>query len=427
MNNEQKKRPPYTRDEKAALTNRRKRQLQNNLPLYIISVAVISVLIFAIITLIIVFNFNKNDPEKKISKDDYIYKIGSTKFEVVYKDANRDGILYINMNELAKICGLTASGDGKHLKFTSANGQYIRFTKDSNVAFINGYDVLMNAPADIENNVCNIPLDFLKYVTVGIDIQVDNVLNVIKIIQTEAENSTRADPKYVPLEFLAKTISPISPPVIFVAKLDSYEIYMNPDYYKDFLMLVNKANPLGETYVPDDLSSIDTTYCTKDIELSQYGAKALEAMMIEMHTAGYTDVLVTSGYRTYEYQKQLFDGYVADEKTKNPSLSEEQIIALVSAYSAIAGQSEHQSGLCADLVDKNIGLLDERFANHAVYEWLSENAWKFGFIERYPEDKTEITGYSYEPWHYRYVGRQVAYEIHSKDICFEEYLDLKNQ
>lgn len=434
MNNEQKNPPPRPSEETDAIkrnriAQKRKSQLDNNMPLYIIFGAVVSLLIFGVITLIIVFNFNKNDPSKKLSKDDYIYKIGSTRFEVAYKDANRNGILYINMNEVSKVCGLTVSGDSKYLKITSPNGQHMYFSNDSKIAFINGYEVIMNSPATIENNVCHIPLDFLKNVTVGIEIQVDNVLNVVKIIRTETENSTKSNPEYVTVEFLAKTISPILPDVHFSASLDSYEVYMNPTNYQDFLTLVNKANPLGETYVPSDLTTIDIQYCAKEIEMTHYAAKALEAMMIEMHTAGYTNILVTSGYRSYAYQKQTFDGHVATARAdpKNSALTDEEIIALVNQYSAKEGYSEHQSGLCADLVDKNKGVLDESFANYPVYIWLGENAWKFGFIERYPQDKTDITGYDYEPWHYRYVGRRVAYEIHSKDICLEEYLETKNK
>jgi len=434
MNNNFENRPPLTDEEKTALlqkraVERRKKQLKNNLPLYIIFGAAIFVVIFTVTTLVIIMNFNKNDPAKKLSDDDYIFKIGTTNEEIAYNEANRNGILYINMNEFAKVCQLTGSGDSEHLRFTSSNGQYVRFTKDSNIALINSYSIEMTAPADIENNICYIPLDFLKSVTVGISIEVDNVLNIITINRDEADGSTNDNPLYIPLSFLAKTNSSLPPLVLFTAALDDYEVYMNPSDSTAFLLLVNKTHPLGEIYTPSDLCTVDISYCTKDIEMSRYAAMALEAMMIEMHTCGYTNILVTSGYRSYEYQKQIFDGYIADEKSDpdNSALTDDEITALVSKYSARAGESEHQSGLCADLINKDTMLLDESFANNPAYEWLTENAWKFGFIERYPEDKTETTGYNYEPWHYRYVGREAAYTIYSKGLCLEEYLELKNQ
>ena len=92
----------------------------------------------------------------------------------------------------------------------------------------------------------------------------------------------------------------------------------------------------------------------------------------------------------------------------------------MSTYSARPGESEHQTGLSCDL--HNLSQASTEFKDQPVYGWLSENAWKFGFILRFPEDKTEITGYSFEPWHYRFVGRRVAWQIKNAGQCLEEYL-----
>ena len=89
------------------------------------------------------------------------------------------------------------------------------------------------------------------------------------------------------------------------------------------------------------------------------------------------------------------------------------------------GHSEHHTGLCVDLVEKR-GLnreLDETFEETEAFAWLSQNAHKYGFILRYPKDKTDITKYSYEPWHYRYVGVEHAKRINQLDMCLEEYID----
>ena len=108
----------------------------------------------------------------------------------------------------------------------------------------------------------------------------------------------------------------------------------------------------------------------------------------------------------------------------NPSLSREQAEAIVMAYSCKEGTSEHQTGLCCDMHD--LSGADISFANSDIYPWLRENAWKFGFILRFPEDKVDVTKISYEPWHYRYVGRYHAQKIHESGMCLEEYVSKLN-
>lgn len=205
---------------------------------------------------------------------------------------------------------------------------------------------------------------------------------------------------------------------------------------KDYLLLVNKSNPLGESYAPNNLLKLDSSICTKDCELQEYAAIAAEALIAEMKACGFEDIKITSAYRSYARQEQLFSGYVADEMSNNPSLTETQAKEIVLGYSAEAGYSEHQSGLCVDLINtkKMVGLYnfgsetpkneyDVGFAELEEYAWLLENAHKFGFILRYPENKTGTTKYDYESWHYRFVGVDVATKIYKQGITLEEYLD----
>ena len=105
-------------------------------------------------------------------------------------------------------------------------------------------------------------------------------------------------------------------------------------------------------------------------------------------------------------------------------LTEEAAREEVLTYSAAPGTSEHQTGLCCDM--HNLGAADVAFANEDAYKWLKENCWKFGFILRFPEGKDDITGYQFEPWHYRFVGRYTAEKIHNSNMCLEEYLDTLN-
>lgn len=204
-----------------------------------------------------------------------------------------------------------------------------------------------------------------------------------------------------------------------------------------YLVLVNKKNAVDADFIPDDLVDIDREYTTggKAIQLDKTALDALIEMLDAMKKDGITNVTVTSAYRTYDYQKKLFDGYMASEAKAHPSWSEERVREEVLTYSAAPGTSEHQTGLCVDLfTDEMEGLYnygeetsknpwDKGFAETEAYEWLCKNAHKYGFILRFPENKTGVTGYSYESWHYRYVGVEHATEIYKQGITLEEYLD----
>jgi D-alanyl-D-alanine carboxypeptidase len=108
---------------------------------------------------------------------------------------------------------------------------------------------------------------------------------------------------------------------------------------------------------------------------------------------------------------------------KHPDWTLEQCSAEVLTYSALPGESEHQTGLCVDLISIENVVLDETFAHHPAYAWLVDHAHFFGFILRYPEGKEGITGYSYEPWHFRFVGLETAAKIHKKGLTLEEFTD----
>lgn len=209
--------------------------------------------------------------------------------------------------------------------------------------------------------------------------------------------------------------------ITFISDLADYEQYMDPAERDDYLILVNKTSTISASDEPTDLVDIaDTRQDRATQQMRKYAAKALEALFIEMRAYGYTDVSVTSAFRSYNYQEQLFTGYVAKELKNHSGWTQAQAEAEAETYSARAGMSEHQTGLCCDM--HNLSSADVSFANQEAYKWLSENAWKFGFILRFPEDKTDITGYSFEPWHYRFVGRYHAQKIHDGGLCLEEYL-----
>ena len=203
------------------------------------------------------------------------------------------------------------------------------------------------------------------------------------------------------------------------------------------LLLVNKQNAIEQDKVPDSLVKLDANYTTKgkEIELNEAVADAVISMLDAMIADGIVNVTVTSGYRTYEYQQKLFNKYIEEEKAAHPVWTDDQVREQVLTYSAAPGTSEHQTGLCVDLfTDEMEGLwnygsetpknpYDKGFAETDAFVWLQKHAHEYGFILRFPENKTDITGYSYESWHYRYVGVEHAAKIHQEGITLEEYLN----
>lgn len=179
------------------------------------------------------------------------------------------------------------------------------------------------------------------------------------------------------------------------------------------LLLVNPWNKVPENF------SVELTYLKSGHAVDQRVYPDLQEMMDAARAEGLSP-LICSSYRTNEKQQQLFDKQVKELLAKG--YSQDAAEKEASAWVAIPGTSEHETGLAVDIVATSYQLLDENQAKTAEQKWLMENAYKFGFVLRYPVDKSEITGISYEPWHYRYVGKEVAKELYTQGLCLEEYL-----
>lgn len=180
------------------------------------------------------------------------------------------------------------------------------------------------------------------------------------------------------------------------------------------LMLVNPDTPLPENY------EINVKQLDNGQAVDERCYDDLQNMLKDCRSAGLSPVICSS-YRTQEKQQMLFDNQV--EKWKNQGYSEDEAKKQAGKLVAVPGTSEHQLGLALDIVDISYQLLEEEQENTPTQKWLLENSWKYGFILRYPKDKTDITKISYEPWHYRYVGKKAAKEIFDAKICLEEYLE----
>lgn len=181
-------------------------------------------------------------------------------------------------------------------------------------------------------------------------------------------------------------------------------------------VMVNKFWSLPEGYRPADLikPNVPFSFGDENSDRAKLRAEAAESLEVMFNVAKGKgiELYARSGFRSYETQEAIFKNEVA-------TFGYEQAVL----YVALPGTSEHQTGLAMDITAKSVGLeLVEAFEGTAEGKWLADNAHHYGFILRYPKGKTTITGYAFEPWHFRYVGVDIAGEIHAKGITFEEYM-----
>ena len=182
------------------------------------------------------------------------------------------------------------------------------------------------------------------------------------------------------------------------------------------LTLVNFEHALEETFEPAELAEVDNGYVA-DSRI----ADATKKMIADARSKDNVRIIALSAYRDYDYQMDLYENKVQrlqQEKGYSVDKAREEAATVV----AYPGTSEHQLGLALDLVDARHVRLDESQENTDAYKWLYKHCDEYGFIVRYPNGKTDITGIIYEPWHFRYVGVEAAKVIMEKGITLEEYL-----
>ena len=378
------------------------------------------------------------------SSANYQVSVGDSEPYVLnYKEANSYGQFYFDLKSIAKYSELVVSGDDGRMKFTCADGTYVRFTNDSATATVNGDAVKVGGKVRIisatskEDAKCLVPFRFIEKLfshkadgkSVGMVAKVSDS-NKVTIHRISYSNGSK-------------------PPISFSSECFDYASDMQLSSYPNAdidgktaaaicassLTLVNKTHPLAkEDISTDGLVSLKSLNCPIVNGLDKYDNKdffdptaalALIAMINEANKTleGGDKILVSSAYRSYSYQKGLHEDYIDRYMSEN-DVSEEEAKAQTLLLSAPALKSEHHTGLCVDLVEERGAQreLDESFEETEAFNWLSQNAHKYGFILRYPKNKTEITKYSYEPWHYRFVGVYAANIIYEDGITLEEYL-----
>ena len=211
------------------------------------------------------------------------------------------------------------------------------------------------------------------------------------------------------LQYQKETNLPIKKAIIMV------NIGLNRPFYtnvkeavnKDTLkVLVNKYNYLPKDYVPSNLVNIKK-YTKSNIKMNDIAYKNFINMAQDIEKED-MHIRIVSAYRSYNYQENLYNNYLKHDPQDK-----------VDSYSARPGFSEHQTGLAID-IDNNI-INYNKFHITKEFNWMINNSYKYGFILRYPLNKENITGYKYEPWHYRYVGVDTAKYIHDNNLTYEEY------
>ena len=196
------------------------------------------------------------------------------------------------------------------------------------------------------------------------------------------------------------------------------DVNMNLDktHYKDPIparnlntkkILVNKYYYLDNNYVPNNLETISTRYALSNMKLVKEAKEAFENLASAAKKEN-LNIIAMSTYRSYDYQVNLYNRYVKQDGKE-----------AADTYSGRPGHSEHQTGLAVDVYNGKINYTS--FEKTKEFNWMQEHAHEYGFILRFPKDKVNETGYTYESWHYRYVGIEEAKYIKENNISFEEY------
>lgn len=203
--------------------------------------------------------------------------------------------------------------------------------------------------------------------------------------------------------------------VIKMVDTKEYKNIVNKDgaTYINGIMIVNKSYPLSKDYYPKntfEVTTKDTTKCNLCIKKEAYDEFLL--MQDDSKKLG-LNIYIQSGYRSYAYQEKIYNKYVQTDGVEKAD-----------TYSSRPGFSEHQSGLAFDL-----NSITDDFANTPEGKWVNDNAYKYGFVIRFPKGKEKYTGYKYESWHLRYVGKSLAKVLYNNGdwISLEEYLGVTSK
>ena len=285
----------------------------------------------------------------------------------------------------------------KHLK------EYVNITYIENENFFKNTSLLLDkgySSTDINNIYSKLTEE-----SINILIENDYIKDIINMISINYFKEDKLE-RYI--KYYKKGGLDVESIIIYVnigLDKDYYIDAINIENQEDIDVLVNKYNKLQEDYIPKDLIEVSKKF--GNILLKKEAAIAFNNMCNNALKEN-INIYGGSGYRSYEYQKNLYNKYVKQDG-----------LEIAETYSARPGYSEHQTGLAIDIMNKNWQYINE---TDKEFNWLKDNSYKYGFILRYPKDKENITGYIYEPWHFRYIETNLATEITRQNITYEEYV-----
>ncbi len=345
-----------------------------------------------------------------------------------------NSVSYISVSFLENYGEVIHAGDYavRTIRFP-ASGDCATFAINSSFCAINDVSINLGHPVLLREGELYLPLDFFRIYVTGIT--VDRNIDQYEI-SANGELGYKIKPAStttaIPEEAAGSLLEFAMQKPTFLSNLDAYERYMNPGETTEYLTLVNLQNGISETFRPNDLTGVEdqnAAYPGGDYHarLRLYAAKSLDAMIQEARANGYLGLQATSGYRSYAEQRYRFNTLVTSlMSSEGFSEAEAEAEAVKSVQKP--GFSEYQTGLCADVRFPNEDI--ETFKDTEAAKWLADNCYKFGFILRYPESKTESTGMEAQSWHFRYVGRYHAVRIKFLDMSLEEYyafMDLEQK
>lgn len=293
------------------------------------------------------------------------------------------------------------------------NKKYINYYLDINYNDSDNYFNNINGLIDLGYNAEDINVIYNNLDDKDINILLNNsylkdIVNILKLNYFHKENLERY------INYSEKNKFDYEDTITYV------NIGLDKDYYTDInkennpddiFVLVNKYHALDSKYVPSDLETISSKYSRGSNNLMRAEAKKAFEKMCEAALKDNITIYSGSAYRSYNYQLNLYNRYVANDGKRRAD-----------TYAARAGHSEHQTGLATDIMNAKLQFIS---GSDKEYTWLVNNSYKYGFILRYPKGKEDITGYMYEEWHFRYLGIDVATDVYKLGITYDEYVARK--
>jgi len=348
-----------------------------------------------------IFNFNKNKYVKKLSELKYSNNVIS-----LFKENNIDSYV-ADKNKYSKTLE-------KAISDVNYNKEYIDYYLNINYYENDNFIYIINNLINLNYTSEEINTIFDSLDDYHIDLIIKNKYknDIMDFINLDYFNKDYLS-RYVDYKKNNSNLD-IEDIITYVNIGLDYDFYTNTNEVNnqnDLLVLVNKYHKLSEDFIPNNLSIISSNYSIKEIYLVDIVRDNFEKMCSDALAMGLT-MKAGSGYRSYSYQNNLYDNYVKKDGLEKAD-----------TYSARAGHSEHQTGLAIDIMN-GVNYIDE---NDDLYNWLLNNSYKYGFILRYPKDKENITGYMFEPWHFRYVGVDIAKYLYDNDLTLEEYFAKKKK